>query len=149
MKVAVLADTHGLLRPQVLERVSGCARILHAGDVGDVALLDQLAEVAPVTAVRGDKDRGAAATLPEIARGELGGLPFRMTHRHADLNPEWRRQVRLIVYGHSHRPEISWHGNCLLLNPGAVGPRRFKLPLTMARLTVLDDRIVPELLAVE
>jgi predicted phosphodiesterase len=72
-----------------------------------------------------------------------------MVHRREDVDPAWTRQARLVVYGHSHRPELEWRGNCLLLNPGACGPRRFSLPLTIAILTVAGDRIIPEILAVE
>jgi putative phosphoesterase len=150
MRVGVLSDTHNLLRPRVLELLAGCERILHAGDVGDLGILDRLREIAPVDAVRGNTDSGAtAAALPEILAGDLGGLPFRMVHRREDVEPRWPAEARLVVYGHSHRPELSWHGSCLLLNPGACGSRRFHLPLTLAILRVADHRIVPEILAVE
>ncbi len=149
MRVGVLSDTHGLLRPAVLDRLAGCERILHAGDVGAPEILDALRSIAPVEAVRGNVDVGAMARLPESVASDLGGLPFRMIHRREDADPKWLPRLRLLVFGHSHRPEISWEGACLLLNPGACGQRRFKLPLTVAVLTVSDDRIVPEILAVE
>lgn len=150
MRVGVLSDTHNLLRPRVLERLAGCEHILHGGDVGDLAVLERLRAIAPVEAVRGNTDSGATAdTLPEVLSGELAGLPFRMVHRREDIAPAWTREVRLIVYGHTHRPELEWRGNCLLLNPGACGPRRFSLPLTIAILTIADGRIVPEIRAVE
>ncbi len=149
MRVGVLSDTHNLLRPRVLELLAGCERILHAGDVGDLEILDRLSRIAPVDAVRGNTDSGAADALPEILAGDLGGLPFRMVHRREDVDPRWPAESRLVVYGHSHRPELSWHGSCLLLNPGACGSRRFHLPLTLAILRVADHRIVPEILAVE
>jgi uncharacterized protein len=149
MRVGVLSDTHGLLRPAVLDRLAGCERILHAGDVGAPEILDTLRSIAPVEAVRGNVDVGATARLPESVAGDLGGLPFRMIHRREDADTKWLPRLRLLVFGHSHRPEISWEGGCLLLNPGACGQRRFKLPLTVAVLTVSDDRIVPEILAVE
>ena len=81
--------------------------------------------------------------------GELGGLPFRMVHRREDVDPRWLKDSRLVSFGHSHRPELAWHGSCLLLNPGACGPRRFHLPLTLAILRVADSSVVPEILAVE
>jgi putative phosphoesterase len=149
LRVGVVSDTHGLLRPNVLDRLAGCERILHAGDVGDLSILEALRRIAPVEAIRGNTDSGAAAQLPETLAGDLGGLPYRMVHRREDADPAWMRGLRLLVFGHSHRPELEWRGDCLLLNPGAVGPRRFHLPLTLAILTVADSRIVPEILAVE
>jgi len=149
MRVGVVSDTHNLLRPEVLERLVGCERILHAGDVGDLGILDELGRIAPVLAVRGNTDYGDAAQLPESLAGDLAGLPFRMVHRREDADPAWMPGLRLLIFGHSHRPEIEWQGDCLLLNPGACGPRRFLLPLTLAILTVAGRRIVPEILAVE
>jgi len=149
MRVGVLSDTHNLLRPRVLELLAGCERILHAGDVGEPEILDRLQRLAPVEAVRGNTDTGATAALPEVLAGELDGLPFRMVHRREDVGPRWPAEPRLVVFGHSHPPELSWHGSCLLLNPGACGPRRFHLPLTLAILRVTDHRLVPEILAVE
>ncbi|HEX3555834.1 MAG TPA: metallophosphoesterase family protein [Thermoanaerobaculia bacterium] len=150
MRVGVIADTHGLLRPRVLTLLHGCDRILHAGDVGGAELLDRLREIAPVDAVRGNTDSGPEADdLPPVLAGELAGLPFRIVHRREDADPAWMKGLRLLVFGHSHRPELSWQGACLLLNPGACGPRRFSYPLTLAILTLADGRLVPEILAVE
>jgi uncharacterized protein len=150
MRVGVLSDTHGLLRPRALELLTGCDRILHAGDVGSVEILYRLREIAPVDAVRGNTDSGPEAEkLPLTLEGELAGLPFRMVHRREDVEPAWVRASRLVVFGHSHHPELEWRGGCLLLNPGACGPRRFSLPLTLAVLTIADGRLVPEILAVE
>jgi putative phosphoesterase len=146
----VLSDTHNLLRPRVLELLAGCDRILHAGDVGDLEILDRLRRIAPVDAVRGNTDAGAAAAaLPEELSGDLGGLPFRMVHRREDADPSWLRGLRLLIFGHSHHPELEWRGSCMLLNPGACGPRRFSYPLTLAILTISGGRLVPEILAVE
>jgi putative phosphoesterase len=154
MRVGVLADTHNLLRPRVLELLAGCDRLLHAGDVGGPEILERLrriAPMAPVLAVRGNTDSDSAG-LPERLTGEIGGLPFGMVHRREDVPADWPARLRLVVFGHSHRPELSWRGDCLLLNPGACGARRFHLPLTLAILTVLQDpavRVVPEILGVE
>ncbi|HXO21563.1 MAG TPA: metallophosphoesterase family protein [Thermoanaerobaculia bacterium] len=149
MRVGVLADTHGLLRPRVLELLAGCDRILHAGDVGGPDILARLRAIAPLAAVRGNTDAGATAELPPALAGELDGLPFRMVHRREDADPAWIPRLRLLVFGHSHRPELEWQGACMLLNPGSCGARRFHLPLTLAILTVADNRILPEILAVE
>ena len=150
MRVGILADTHGLLRPRVLELLAGCDRLLHAGDVGDPGVLATLRGVAPVEAVRGNVDHGPElGRLPHTTRGTLGELPFGMVHRQEDVPADWLDRLRLVVFGHSHRPELAWRGRCLLLNPGACGQRRFSLPLTLAVVTVAGDRLVPEILAVE
>lgn len=150
MRVGVISDTHGLLRPRVPELLAGCDAVLHAGDVGDPAILQRLAEVAPVTAVRGNVDTaGVLARLPDQVDGELAGLRYRMVHRRGDLDDAWYADHHLLVFGHSHRPEIAWHRSCLLLNPGACGPRRFRLPLTLAVLEIREGRAVPEIRAVE
>jgi putative phosphoesterase len=148
MRIGVLSDTHNLLRLRVQELLSGCDRLLHAGDVGGPEILLRLRRIAPVEAVRGNTDFGTA--LPETLLGEIGGLPFGMVHRREDIPEDWPGRLRLILYGHSHRPELSWRGDCLLLNPGACGARRFHLPLTLAILTVAEGpRLIPEILAVE
>ena len=150
MRVGVLSDTHGLLGPRVLELLAGCERILHAGDVVGGEILPQLRQIAPVEAVRGNMDSGREAEeLPVSIVGDLGGLPFGMVHRREDVDPGWPRRLRLVIFGHSHRPELEWHGGCLFLNPGSCGARRFSLPLTLAILTLVDGRIVPEILSVE
>lgn len=150
MRVGVVADTHGLLRPRVVELLAGCERILHAGDVGSAEVLARLSAIAPLAAVRGNVDLdGETAALPASLAGELAGLPFRMVHRREDAGADWPERLRLLVFGHSHRPEIAWQGSCLLLNPGACGPRRFHLPLTLAILSIVENRIVPEVLTVE
>jgi hypothetical protein len=156
----VVSDTHGLLRPRVTELLAGCDAILHAGDVGEPEVLEALRRIAPVTAVRGNVDTaGVLARLPDRVSGVLGAAPrttapantvrYRMVHRGDDVEDAWTEGHALVVFGHSHRPEIGWRGSCLLLNPGACGPRRFRLPLTLALLDVRDGRIVPELRAVE
>lgn len=150
MRVGIMADTHGLLRPRVLELLEGCDQILHAGDVGTPDVLARLRALAPVTAVRGNVDNAGELTrLPDDVGGELGTVRYRMTHRREDVGTRWAAEHDLLVFGHSHRPEVAWRGNCLLLNPGACGPRRFHLPLTLAVLEIHDGRISPELRNVE
>jgi putative phosphoesterase len=119
MRVGVLSDTHNLLRPRVLELLAGCDRILHAGDVGELEILHHLRRIAPVVAVRGNTDHGpTAAELPEEVEGDLDGLPFGMIHRREDVDRSWPSRLKLVIFGHSHRPEMEWRGPCLLLNPG-------------------------------
>jgi putative phosphoesterase len=156
LRVGILADTHGLLRPQALERLAGCDLLLHAGDVGEAEILSRLGALAPVVAVRGNTDCGDLARLPAVAAGTLeaaaggaeAGTAYRMTHRREDVPPGWTREARLVVFGHSHRPELEWQGACLLLNPGSCGPSRFSLPLTVAVVTVDGRRLIPEILAI-
>ncbi len=150
LRIGVLADTHGLLRPRVIERLGGCDLLLHAGDVGTPEVLAGLSALVPagrLVAVRGNVDDGALAALPALASGSPP--PYRMTHRREDIVPGWTREAQLVVFGHSHRPELGWEGGCLLLNPGGCGRRRFRLPLTVAVVTVIDRRLVPEILEVE
>lgn len=149
MRVGILSDTHGQLRPEVPERLAGCELILHAGDVGRLDLLHDLERIAPVQAVRGNTDSGALMRLPAEIEGEIGGLSFAIIHQRDHIPRRWIGHHHLIVYGHSHRPELEWRGKSLLLNPGAVGARRFHLPLTLAIVTVRDGRLIPEILAVE
>ncbi|MCG8458088.1 MAG: metallophosphatase family protein [Holophagales bacterium] len=149
-RLGIVSDTHGQLRPEVSGRLRGCDRILHAGDVGDPVILDDLAEIAPVEAVRGNVDHGPSlGLLPASIEGTVEGVRYRMIHRREDAAPEWSRDCDLVIFGHSHRPEIEWHRGCLWLNPGAAGPRRFRLPLTLAIVTVDGQRLIPELLALE
>ena len=150
IKLGIVSDTHGLLRPEVLDRLAGSDRILHAGDVGAVEILEQLRELAPVDAVRGNVDLGdGLASLPTVVAGTAEEVSYRMIHQREHVPAEWQKEARLILFGHSHRPEMEWHGNTLWLNPGAAGRRRFHLPLTVAIVTVDGRRIVPEILSVE
>ncbi len=133
-RVAVLSDTHGLLRPEVVAAVRGCDHILHAGDVGDPAILTALRALAPTTAIRGNIDRsGPCAGLPATEAVELAGCLFYLVHSVAelDLNPE-AAGIACVVSGHSHKPSLEHRRGVLYLNPGSVGARRFKLPISMA-----------------
>lgn len=137
-KIAVLSDTHGLLRPDVLEACSGVDAILHAGDVGDPSILDRLREIAPVTAIRGNIDTaGPCGKLPPAEMVPFGSLTVYMVHSLADLDiSPASAGVQVVISGHSHKyAEDTRHG-VLYLNPGSVGPRRFRLPTTMAYLHV-------------
>jgi putative phosphoesterase len=138
MLVGVISDTHGLLRPEALVALAEAEHILHAGDVGDPAILDALQEIAPVTAIRGNVDvGGACAELPATDVVELSGKLFYLVHsvRDLDIKPE-AAGVAMVVSGHSHKPSIEARHGVTYLNPGSAGPRRFKLPVTVALVTV-------------
>lgn len=138
LRVGVISDTHGLLRPQALEALAGSDLILHAGDIGNAAVLDALESIAPVWAVRGNNDRGAwAERLPETLAVPLGTVRFWMLHdlKALDLDPV-TAGFAAVIAGHSHKPRVTWSNGVLLLNPGSAGPRRFKLPISVARLEV-------------
>ncbi len=133
MQIGVISDTHGLLRPEAVAALRGSDRILHAGDVGDPGILDRLRELAPVTAVRGNIDRETwAAALPETELVEVEGVSLYMLHDLArlDLKPE-AAGIRVVIYGHTHQPEIEERNGVLYFNPGSVGPRRFRLPVSL------------------
>jgi len=140
--VGVISDTHGMIRPEALVALRGCSHILHAGDVGDPQVLQALQQIAPVVAVRGNGDRGELAhRLPATAVVEIGGLRLGVTHNlHLGLlDPETDR-LDVLVYGHSHRPEQHRRQQCLWLNPGSAGPRRFGRPATVALLKIVNRR---------
>jgi hypothetical protein len=134
--IGVLSDTHGLLRPEALDALCGATHILHAGDVGDITILDHLRTIAPVTAIRGNIDtHGPTAQLPATEAIELDGRLVYMLHSIADLDlkPE-AAGISVVISGHSHKPAIELRNGVLYLNPGSCGPRRFKLPVTVAHL---------------
>ena len=131
MKLGILSDTHGLLRQEVLDRLAGCDAILHGGDINNQGILDTLASVAPVYAVRGNNDKEWAASLPDTLDLELGSARLFMTHKKKDL-PDGLDRYDLAVVGHTHRYELQRVGGTLLLNPGSCGPRRFNQAITMA-----------------
>jgi len=147
MLIGVISDTHGLLRPEALAALEGSEHILHAGDVGDAAILDRLRAIAPVTAIRGNVDvQGACALLPQTELVELGGRSIYMLHdRQAlDLDPI-AAGIAVVVSGHSHHPAIQWHKGILDFNPGSAGPRRFSTPVSLGFLTVTEAGIEPRL----
>ena len=138
MRIGVLSDTHGLLRPEVLPALTGVDHILHAGDIGDPAILEALRTVAPLTAIHGNIDRtGPCAALPATELVELAGVSFYMLHdvKQLDLDPA-AAGIAAVVSGHSHKPLIEHRRGVLYLNPGSAGPRRFSLPITLAMVTL-------------
>ena len=157
--VGVISDTHGLLRPEALAALDGVDAIVHAGDIGGAGILDALRRIAPVVAVRGNNDRDAwAASLPEIAKTEIGGTRIWVVHDLSSLRAHLGRRgpspttacgahehaelgkdpafagVAVVISGHSHSPRVERRGGLLFLNPGSAGPRRFRLPIAVARL---------------
>jgi putative phosphoesterase len=140
MLIGVISDTHGLLRPGAVAALLGVEHILHAGDVGDVAILDALREIAPVTAIRGNVDvAGACAELPVTDVVELGGRLFYLVHsvHDLDINPVVAG-VAMVVSGHSHKASVQVRDGVIYFNPGSAGPRRFSLPVTVGFVTVED-----------
>ncbi|MFP5226042.1 MAG: metallophosphoesterase family protein [Acidobacteriota bacterium] len=151
MQIGVISDTHGLLRPEAVAALAGVDFLLHAGDVGDAGILDELRRIAPVTAIRGNIDRaGACAQLPATEMVELGGVTFYMLHdeKELDLDPV-SAGIGVVVSGHSHKPGIEWRKGVLYLNPGSAGPRRFSLPVTVARVTLNEGAVTAEIVQVQ
>ena len=143
MLIGVISDTHALLRPEALTALAEAEHILHAGDVGDPAILDSLRQIAPVTAIRGNIDTsGPCADLPAIEIVELDGRLFYMLHsiRDLDIHPK-AADVSVVVSGHSHKPSIEHRDGVLYLNPGSAGPRRFQLPISVALVTVAPEGV--------
>jgi len=140
MLIGVISDTHGLLRPEALAAMRGVEHILHAGDVGDIAILEKLREIAPVTAIRGNVDvLGPCADLPATDVVELGGKLFYLVHSVEDLDISPAvAGVAMVVSGHSHKASVVVRGDVVFFNPGSAGPRRFSLPVTVGFVTVED-----------
>ena len=146
--IAVIADTHGLLRPEVIAALDGCEQILHAGDVGKAEILAELNKHAPVTAVRGNVDTGEwAKALPITALVEIAGQPVLLLHKLFELDFDPAQEgIRVVVSGHSHRSAVETRNGILYLNPGSAGPRRFGLPVSVAHLRFLPGSVEPEII---
>ena len=137
-RVGLISDTHGLLRPEATAFLRGCDSIVHGGDIGDAGILEALAALAPLTAVRGNNDSSAwAERLHETEMVKIGGLLLYAIHDLAqlDIDPA-AAGVRVVVSGHSHKPRIHERDGVLYVNPGSAGPRRFKLPIAIGELIV-------------
>ena len=152
MKIGVVSDTHGLLRPEVFPKLKGVASILHLGDVGDPAILDALRAIAPVTAVRGNVDtEGPCGRLPETEVLLLEGSYLYLLHNIETLHLDpAAAKFAAVLYGHSHKATISRHKGVLYFNPGSCGPRRFNLAVTMGYLHIkADGSLEPEIVHLE
>jgi len=138
LRIGLISDTHGLLRPEALAFLRGADRIVHGGDIGDARILETLGEIAPVVAVRGNNDVGAwASRVRETELVEIGGVLLYAIHDLAalDIDP-LAAGVRVVVSGHSHRPAVLERDGVLFVNPGSAGPRRFTLPISVGELSI-------------
>ena len=148
MTVGVISDTHGIVRPEAIVALSDSELILHAGDVGAPQVLEQLRVIAPTIAVRGNVDRGAwAQFLPVAEVVEVGKIRIYILHdvSEFDVDPQ-AAELSAVVFGHSHRPTAEVREGVLFLNPGSAGPRRFSLPVTVAKLRVVGKSLSHELI---
>lgn len=147
-RVGVISDTHGLLRPEAVAALRGSRFIVHAGDIGDTKVLEGLESLAPVTAVRGNNDKGSfARRIAETEVLQVGRVPIYVLHDIAklDVDPA-ARGFRVVVSGHSHQPSIEERDGILYVNPGSAGPRRFKLPVTVAELKIAGRSVQANLI---
>lgn len=149
--IGILSDTHGLLRPEVLEALQECRVLLHAGDIGDGRIIERLEESHEVVAVRGNADRGPwAEGLKGVERVRLAGRRILLIHDLAELRERPSPSTSdIVVYGHSHQPSVEYRRGVLYLNPGSAGPRRFKLPVSVAVLRMEGAGLQPEIIRIE
>ncbi len=148
--IGVISDTHGLLRPEAIEALRGSERIIHAGDIGAPEILEKLAKIAPVTAIRGNVDKGAwARRLPETEVLEVGSVSIYVLHdlTKFDLKPE-AAGFAAVISGHSHIARQELRAGVLYFNPGSAGPKRFKLPVTLGRLIVESGKVRGEIVKI-
>lgn len=149
--IGVISDTHGLLRPSAIEALHGSDLIVHAGDVGRAEILDRLRSIAPVIAIRGNVDGGGwadALAMSEVI--SFGAHDIYMRHILADMEFDPKAAgFAAVIYGHSHKPDITERNGVIYFNPGSAGPRRFALPVTVGRLRIKAGRLVPELIPIE
>ena len=138
MRIGLISDTHSLLRPEALQALVGVERIIHAGDIGTVEVIETLRNIAPVDAVRGNNDKGAwAEEFPPWLALELEGVGIHVLHDVSELDVDpTAAGFRVIIAGHSHKPQVTERDGVLFVNPGSAGPRRFSLPVTLGYLTV-------------
>lgn len=150
--IGLVADTHGLIRPDIFSALDGVERILHAGDVGGTEVLDELSTIAPVSAVYGNTDPPGMPGLSDAIETEIDGVTIHVSHGHEVGRPTPERLLsrypqRVLVYGHTHRQLITRADDRLVINPGAAGPRRFNLMPSVARLRIVDGQADVELVS--
>ena len=143
MRIGVISDTHGLLRPEAEQRLAGVARIIHAGDIGRPEVIERLSRIAPVVAIKGNVDTGSwAKNYPDTQTIKLGGRSVHVLHNIHDLRLDpVARGIDVVISGHSHQPRIETVAGVLYLNPGSAGPRRFNLPITLAILELTSGSV--------
>jgi uncharacterized protein len=145
-RIGIISDTHGLLRPEAERGLAGVNHIIHAGDIGRPEIVDALRRIAPVTAIRGNVDNGEwACEYPDTNLVRLAGKLIYVLHDLKTLQADLGAGIDVIVSGHSHVPKIDTVGGVLYLNPGSAGPRRFRLPITIATLDVTPEGMRPEI----
>lgn len=149
--IGVISDTHGLLRPEAVSALQGSDLIIHAGDIGRLEVIEQLGAIAPVTAVRGNIDKAAwADDFPDTEVVSVNGMLLYVLHNLKDLDLDPKTSgFRVVVSGHSHQPKIEEKDETLYLNPGSAGPRRFKLPISVGRLSIVGQSLHSELLSLD
>ena len=144
-EIGVISDTHGLLRVEAINHLKGVDAIIHAGDIGDSGIIDQLNDIAPFYAIKGNVDQGAwAKAYPDELRIELAGNQFYVIHNIKTLTEEVLVSCPdVIICGHSHKPRIDTQEGILVINPGSAGPRRFKLPICLAKISITEGKLSP------
>ena len=146
--VGIISDTHGLLRPEAIVALAGTDHIIHAGDIGSPEVVRGLRQIAPVTAIRGNVDRGSwTAAFPENVTIEVGGQRVHVLHNRRDFDPESGADCDVVVSGHSHKPDVDRIGDVLYVNPGSAGPRRFSLPVAVALLSISSGAVNARIVA--
>ncbi len=148
ISIGVLSDTHGLLRPEIIEAFQGVERIFHTGDIGSQFILESLEKIAPVTAVRGNCDyKGWSHVLPVHQLIEVEGVYFYLLHDldQLDVDPV-AADISVVISGHTHQPKLDRVGGTLYLNPGSAGPRRFDYPISVARIEIRNRKVYPEII---
>jgi putative phosphoesterase len=149
--IGVISDTHGLLRPEIENQLSGCDHIMHAGDIGDPAVLERLGRIAPVVAVRGNMDYGSWSNrLPVKDMVEIDGIFFYLLHDlyHLDLDPP-AAGIHVVVSGHTHQAKLFRQDGVIYLNPGSAGHRRSHYPVSMAMITIQDKNVRPRIIEID
>jgi len=144
--IGVISDTHSLLRDSALDALDGCEHIVHAGDIGNAMIIPRLEEIAAVTAVRGNIDKGTwADCYPTVNQLSIGNYFLYVLHNIKELDVEPKGLFDIVVFGHSHKSLVEYRDDVLFFNPGSAGPRRFKLPISLGMIYLTEQSIKTEL----